>query len=749
MSGGQERKRTRLLFIINQFFRGGAETALVNLLRTLDRSVYDVDLLIFDSVPLPDAISLIPAIPAWVHVIDVAEAERHAALIKKAAFRLERQLTGHQRFRRGAVRYLQRRYYDAAVSYGEWFSCGLAALHANARRKYVWIHADMDKAAFLHPDIVRYAPFFDGFLFASRRSMEAAGKRFPQLLSRSYVVHNCIDRECIIAMSEYEPPFPLPEDGLPLLLTVANVRAEKNHLRQVEVMRRLFAGGLRFHWVNVGSLADAPLVSRLRQTVRAAGLERYFHLSGAVENPYAVMRRADAVCVLSDHESWSMVITEAKTLGVPVIATRTSGALEQVQNGRDGNLCGFSAAEIADAVRAFLTGKTPGAPRRKTPRHTACLPAERTFETLMLNREKKVLYIFDDINYPSGARTAALAQARAVSGLAEVVLYSAEPCRDAALRSAFRFLETPGAETLRLLAVPTRRLLRESAVPLRRKALRIGYAALARIGLEPLLPEILLRRSMAAALESFDAVFVVSEASKMRSFVSRCRHPVKVQWIHTDYAAWSAYSEWTRAVTKRDAVIYRRFDAVVCLNRTLRQRFLAVHPQLADKTLAVPNPVCPAEIRRRAAEPLAVPVDRSVFNLVTIGRLEREKRCGRLLEIAAELHRRGLAFHWYFAGSGQLRGELERQRDALGLAEYVTLTGYMENPCPLLRACGALVIFSEYEGTPVTIDEAGVLGVPVIANDVGGIREQLGGRGTVTVDSPEAILRAILRAAGK
>lgn len=724
MSGTARKKR--VLFIINQFFKGGAETALVNLLRTMDAGRFDVDLLIFDSIDLPGSISLVPEIPAWVHVIDTAENEKAAAFLKKAAFKLERKITGAQPFRRSAVRYLQSRYYDAAISYGEWFSSALCARYASARRKYVWIHADMDKAAFLHPDILRFEAQFDGFLFASRHSMEAAQKKYPQLSARSLVVPNRVDVEKILAMSGEPLPVSLPQDGLPLLVTVANIREEKNHLREVEAMRQLFDEGLRFRWVNIGSLANAPLVEKLRQAVREAGLEEHFTLTGPLDNPYGVMRRADAVCVLSDHESWSMVITEAKALGVPVIATRTSGALEQIRDGENGILCGFSAEEIAAAIRKFLSGGWSAAPVQSEEQHTAGLSdAAETLETLLENETKKVLYVFDDINYASGARAAALAQARAVSGVAEVWLYSAEPCRSDALRQEFRLLEIPEGGALRVLSRPTRQVLRDGDVSRGGKLLRLAYAVLARIGLEAVLPKALLSRNMSAAFEGFDTIFVVSEASKMREFVSRRRHPVKVQWIHTDYTAWRALNGWTRAVTKNDAKLYRRFDTIVCLNKTLREKFLAVYPQFAEKTIAVPNPVFRGEIRRRAEAPLTVPVDGNVCNLITIGRLEREKRCDRLLDIAAELQKRGFAFRWYFVGDGPLRGELERQRERLGLEECVTLTGYMENPCPLLKRCSALVLFSEYEGTPVTIDEAKTLGVPVIANDVGGVKEML------------------------
>ena len=143
-------------------------------------------------------------------------------------------------------------------------------------------------------------------------------------------------------------------DGLPVLLTVANVRTEKNHLRQVQVMRRLFQKGKRFYWLNVGTLANWELAGRVKAAVHEAGLEDYFLLPGAIGNPYALMKRADAVCVLSDHESWSMVITEAKALGVPVIATRTSGALEQVEAGKSGMLCDFSEEDIAERIGMFL-----------------------------------------------------------------------------------------------------------------------------------------------------------------------------------------------------------------------------------------------------------------------------------------------------------------------------------------------------------------------------------------------------------
>ena len=100
-------KRT-LLFVITQFYRGGAETALVNLLKALSPEDYAVDLLVLNQTTQEN--SLLPEVPAWVRVLD-AGAENGAkpfSMTKKAFW-----LGGD-----AALRFVAGRTYDAAFSYG-------------------------------------------------------------------------------------------------------------------------------------------------------------------------------------------------------------------------------------------------------------------------------------------------------------------------------------------------------------------------------------------------------------------------------------------------------------------------------------------------------------------------------------------------------------------------------------------------------------------------------------------------------
>ena len=49
----------KILFVITQFYKGGAEIALLNLLKSLSSKKYEVDFLIFDQVILRNVVSLV------------------------------------------------------------------------------------------------------------------------------------------------------------------------------------------------------------------------------------------------------------------------------------------------------------------------------------------------------------------------------------------------------------------------------------------------------------------------------------------------------------------------------------------------------------------------------------------------------------------------------------------------------------------------------------------------------------------
>lgn len=345
--------KKKILFVITQFYKGGAETSLLNLFHCLDSQKYEVDFLVLNQIEYQDATSLMGEVPEWIHVFDAVKNQRSGLKFEQLAGKVYRRLFHTETYVKSAVDFVKRRDYDVAISFGEWLSPAFLAKKVNAVKKYVWIHIDLDKADFVNKEeLVKYDSKITGYIFASEKSRRSSIQRCPQMAEKSTVIHNILNKENILCRAAEE--ITLPQARGSFLLSVGNLRIEKNYPRQIEVMRILKEKKIPIKWICVGSTVDKNVYGEVSELLKKYQLKDDFILCGADDNPYKYMKRAKAVMVLSDHESWSLVISEAKLLGVPVVATNTSGAQEQIINGETGIITSFQAEEIADRIEGFL-----------------------------------------------------------------------------------------------------------------------------------------------------------------------------------------------------------------------------------------------------------------------------------------------------------------------------------------------------------------------------------------------------------
>lgn len=114
-----------------------------------------------------------------------------------------------------------------------------------------------------------------------------------------------------------------------------------------------------------------------------------------------------------------------------------------------------------------------------------------------------------------------------------------------------------------------------------------------------------------------------------------------------------------------------------------------------------------------------------VARLVNIGRISEQKGQLVLIEAAALVAKRGHRFELEIIGDGNLRSQVEAAIRKHGLAEFVTLRGWVDNDGvrESLRRSRALVLASFAEGLPVVIMEAFALGRPVVSTRIAGIPE--------------------------
>ena len=81
----------------------------------------------------------------------------------------------------------------------------------------------------------------------------------------------------------------------------------------------------------------------------------------------------------------------------------------------------------------------------------------------------------------------------------------------------------------------------------------------------------------------------------------------------------------------------------------------------------------------------------------------------------------------------------------LGLGERVRWLGLRRDLPALLDATDGFVLASAWEGMPLAVGEAMAMEKPVVATDVGGVRELVGEAGTmVPAQSPESLAQAMM-----
>ncbi len=219
-------------------------------------------------------------------------------------------------------------------------------------------------------------------------------------------------------------------------------------------------------------------------------------------------------------------------------------------------------------------------------------------------------------------------------------------------------------------------------------------------------------------------------------------------WLHNDLAEDAHREVNGKKKMKRSLTslfsLYPQFDHLVSVSPTLadinRQKLSAYAS--AESFVSALNTVdaahilrgADADLRHSAIDPDTGETPAWVDNLlardgstifVTVGRLSPEKNQTRLIRAFAQVHAQHPLTKLFIVGDGPLHEDLERLIGELGVAESAILTGRQPNPHAIMVAADCFVLSSDYEGQPMVILEALVLGLPVVTVDFGSAQNAL------------------------
>ena len=237
----------------------------------------------------------------------------------------------------------------------------------------IWIHNDMAREVHLkgnmNPYLLKEAYHtYDHIVPVSEDLIQPVVSEFGADRSRITVIHNCHDYQSVLERSL--APVAFNEDTLsnvsletlqsvldsdvPKFISIGRFSPEKGHKRLLDAFEQYW----KEHpdtWLiiigGVGNLYDETLAH-----TRALRASDHIILIRAVTNPMPILKRCDLFLLSSYYEGQGIVLMEAATLGVPVMACDVSGCHSFLKK-YGGLLLEDSEAGLLHGMQLFAEGK--------------------------------------------------------------------------------------------------------------------------------------------------------------------------------------------------------------------------------------------------------------------------------------------------------------------------------------------------------------------------------------------------------
>lgn len=162
-------------------------------------------------------------------------------------------------------------------------------------------------------------------------------------------------------------------------------------------------------------------------------------------------------------------------------------------------------------------------------------------------------------------------------------------------------------------------------------------------------------------------------------------------------------------------------DQLLAVGDKVRQDLLQVGIGRKEKFDLMPPGLTMAKLPSKSDSLISLGLPAGELYCAFIGRITHIKRLDRFLDVASEIKKREVDLSFFIAGDGELL-EIYRKR-ILNEALPVSILGWQSDIEKVLTAADIVALTSDNEGTPLSLIQAGMAGLPVVATNVGSVSE--------------------------
>lgn len=249
-----------------------------------------------------------------------------------------------------------------------------------------------------------------------------------------------------------------------------------------------------------------------------------------------------------------------------------------------------------------------------------------------------------------------------------------------------------------------------------------------------------LSKSLNNLEKKYDAAIGFLEKTSTYFCVEKVNANKKIGWVHIDYDKLGMDPNF-------DLHYFENLNSIVTVSEECAKIFSNRFPNQQNKVEVIYNIVSPMVIKQMASQGTTDLYNRKKNEIVllTVGRLHYQKG----LEIAIASCRKvldlGYNIRWYVIGEGEEREKLTRLIKTYNLEHHFFLLGLKANPYPYIKQADIYAQTSRFEGKPIALDEAMILGKPILVTNFSTATDQIqhGKTGVIVEMNAENVARGI------
>lgn len=244
--------------------------------------------------------------------------------------------------------------------------------------------------------------------------------------------------------------------------------------------------------------------------------------------------------------------------------------------------------------------------------------------------------------------------------------------------------------------------------------------------------------SLATLVRGYDIVHVHLFPAQLWTVLAEASQQSRTPLVTTEHNTWNGRRRWWfRPV---DRWMYPHYKRIACNSAATAEDLVRWCPDVAKKITVIPNGI-PLDVFENVQRATLARVPNDVLRLIFIGRCYPQKDHATLLRALVAVPDVCLLL----VGDGPLRPRLEQMAESLGIKDRVTFLGWRQDVAAVLKASDIYVHSTHSDGFGIAACEAMAVGLPVVASDVPGLAQLVGGAGVLfPAGDHEALARQLI-----